>query len=144
MKIARRLVLCLALATAGFSATACQSASAAAGTHLLYGPGEEMIRTELYFGSVHGGKTVVSPEQWQAFLSEVVTPRFPKGFTVLQGRGQWLDKTGLQLENSHVIVIFHPSTDEVSAAIEEIRADYKTKFQQESVIRVSEPARVAF
>ena len=51
-------------------------------------PGAAHMRTTLYFGLAHPlGK--VSESQWQAFLREEVTPRFPDGLTVWQADGQW-------------------------------------------------------
>ena len=34
------------------------------------------IKTEIYFGEDEPGRKHVSPKAWQAFLSDVVTPRF--------------------------------------------------------------------
>src|SRR5690242_1095796 len=51
-------------------------------------------RTELYMGrSIPGGGTV-GDEDWERFLSDVVTPLFPDGFTVLTGRGQYREASG--------------------------------------------------
>ncbi|MEJ7901372.1 MAG: DUF3574 domain-containing protein [Thermomicrobiales bacterium] len=110
---------------------------------------EPWIRTELYFGTTipnDGGD--VSDAEWNAFLDEEITPRFPDGLTVLEGYGQFLNAQGvIAEEDSIVLIIFHPAEfiDDSSVAIEEIRDAYETAFQQESVLRVdSEPACVSF
>ncbi len=110
---------------------------------------EPWIRTELYFGTTipnDGGD--VSDAEWNAFLDEEITPRFPDGLTVLEGYGQFLNSRGvIAEEDSIVLIIFHPGefVDESSASIEEIRDLYEVEFDQESVLRVdSEPVCVSF
>ena len=100
---------------------------------------ESYYRTELYMGrSIPGGR-VVSEEAWEKFLSEVVTPLFPDGFTVLSGRGQYREATGvIAKEPSHVLVFLYRKADRKRARvnIESIRGEYKKLFAQESVLRV--------
>lgn len=96
-------------------------------------------RTELYFGTdkADGGK--VSDEDWNKFLEREVTPRFPDGFTVLEGFGQYKDSTGkIVREASRVLILFYPNKTRKTSSqkIEEIRANYKKQFQQESVLRL--------
>lgn len=108
-------------------------------------PGELWVETSLYFGlgSNDGGN--INSDQWNEFLDEVVTPRFPDGLTVLAGRGQYTTNMGkLIKENCRVIVILHKASDKASRSIEEIRAAYKAKMKQESVLRVTTAAKVAF
>ena len=100
---------------------------------------EKFIRTELYFGrNIPSGGTV-SESDWQKFVDEVVTPRFPDGLTVLDADGQWRGKDGLiAREESKVIVLLYPRKDRkaTNAKIEEIRAEYKKRFAQEAVMRI--------
>jgi hypothetical protein len=103
--------------------------------------------TELYFGlSIQPEGTVISEEQYQQFLDTEVTPRFPDGFTVLSGRGQFRNASGtIVREPSKVLVLFYPFTRAQSAAIDAIRTAYVNQFRQESVLRADEPpACVAF
>ncbi|MEO8650338.1 MAG: DUF3574 domain-containing protein, partial [Acidobacteriota bacterium] len=82
---------------------------------------------------------MVSDEQWGVFLSEVVTPRFPDGFTILDGLGQYKGKDGsLVRESSKILIILYPRSDKRSAGvrIDEIRAEYKKRFNQESAMRM--------
>lgn len=100
---------------------------------------EAWIRAELYFGTTMPDGSMISDEDWQAFLDEEITPRFPAGLTVLEGYGQFLNSAGIiAAEESIVLIIFYPgeAVAESSAALEEIRDAYELQFDQESVLRV--------
>jgi Protein of unknown function (DUF3574) len=98
----------------------------------------------LYFGTTKPGGTV-SLNEWSDFLWLVVTPRFPAGFTTWQAYGQWKPAKGeIQREMSYVVSIVHQPGEPAEGAIRTIIADYKTRFHQESVLRVSSAACVTF
>lgn len=109
---------------------------------------EPWIRSELYFGTTMPDGNAITAEDWQAFLDEEITPRFPAGLTILEGYGQFLNAQGvIAAEASIVLIIFHPAewVDESSAALEEIREAYEEQFDQESVLRAdSEPVCISF
>lgn len=48
---------------------------------------EKFFRTELYFGRNIPTGGIVSESDWQKFVDEAVTPRFPGGMTVLDADG---------------------------------------------------------
>jgi hypothetical protein len=101
--------------------------------------GEKFVRTELYFGTNKPAGGKVSEAEWQAFVDEEITARFPDGLTILNADGQWRGKDGsITREKSKVLVLFYPRKDRrpVHTKIEEIRSEYKIRFQQESVIRI--------
>ena len=99
-----------------------------------------MNRLELYFGTQKPGGAPVTDAEWAGFLDEEVTPRFPDGLTVLTGNGQWRNSQGaVTKETSAVLIILYQPSAEKEAAIEDIRAAYKDRFQQESVMRVDGP-----
>jgi hypothetical protein len=101
-----------------------------------------MARLELYFGTQKPGGAPVTDAEWGAFLNEEVTPRFPDGLTVLTGNGQWRNAAGvITKETSAVLVILYEPSAEKEAAIEDIRAAYKDRFEQESVMRVDGPTQ---
>jgi uncharacterized protein DUF3574 len=106
--------------------------------------GELFARTELFFGlNMPGG--VVSQEAFQGFIDRQVTPRFPDGLTVVDGKGQFRGASGdLEKEDSKVLILLYPFAKESSQAIEDIRAAYKSAFEQESVLRVDERSCVSF
>jgi hypothetical protein len=97
--------------------------------HLFHSPAtadqavDKYYRTELYFGRSIPGGGMVSDEQWDQFLAEVVTLRFPDGFTILKGTGQYREKGGKIIsEPSQILVFFYSTKTKGKAAkIEEIR-----------------------
>jgi hypothetical protein len=96
-----------------------------------------LARLELYFGTQKPGGAPVTDAEWHAFMAEEVTPRFPDGLTVLRGYGQWRNAAGvITRETSAVMIILYEPAAEKEAAIEDIRAAYKDRFDQESVMRV--------
>ena len=100
---------------------------------------DKFRRTELYFGRSKRDGSIVTDEEWTKFLNDVVTPRFPDGFTVLDGTGQYRDKTGTIVKEPSKVLIFLYSrkTRKISSArIDEIRAAYVKLFSQESVLRL--------
>lgn len=110
---------------------------------------EKFFQTELYFGRSKPDGSIVTDDEWKSFLAEVVTPKFPDGFTNLSGRGQYRDKNGkIVSEPSEVLIVLYPSRSKniSRSKIEEIRAAYVKRFDQESVLRVDLPktVRVSF
>jgi Protein of unknown function (DUF3574) len=109
------------------------------------GSSRAMGRLELLFGMSHANGAAISEDDWTAFLDAEVTPRFPDGLTVLQGRGQWRSSNGqLIRERSNVLVIWHDPGSRTNADIEAIRSAYKKRFEQESVMRVEGMSCVSF
>ena len=127
-------------------AAGAQSATAAA---IPVVRAEKFYRSELYFGRSIPGGGAVSEQDWNSFLAEIVTPRFPEGFTSLKAIGQYREKSGkIITEPSEVLIFFYSgrTKNESRAKIEEIRAAYVKMFKQESVLRVDLPktVRVSF
>ena len=108
-------------------------------------PSRAMARLELLFGTSRPHSATVSEVDWQAFLDREVTPRFPAGLTVLRGPGQWRGSDGTAVrEQSNVLIIWYERTSRTGADIETIRAAYKQRFDQESVMRVVSVSCVSF
>ncbi len=96
-------------------------------------------------GRSAGAGEIVDDAAWAAFLQDTVTPRFPAGLTVLDGRGQWRDSTGtIHRERSKLLIILAPPGEEGLRLIEEVSEEYKRRFSQESVLRVVSPTCAAF
>lgn len=94
-------------------------------------------RTELFMRAVPQG-------EWERFLAEVVTPRLPLGFTVMDAGGQWRGQDGKGYsETSRIVVVLHPGARANSRALEEIRREFKTRFGGE-VLRSDVPALVSY
>ncbi|MGB5686221.1 MAG: DUF3574 domain-containing protein [Candidatus Electrothrix sp.] len=108
--------------------------------------GASMSKVELYFGLniPDGGK--VAPAAWQMFVDHEITPRFSEGLTIDEVSGQWQDeKTGRTVrEPSRVLMILYKPSVETERAIEDIRKAYKTKFRQDSDMRLDETNCVSF
>ena len=107
---------------------------------------ERWIEFQLYMGRAEPDGEVVDDAEWDAFLADAVTPRFPDGLTVLDGIGQWRGSDDvIQKESSKVLIILAPSDDEdAEALIEEVIDEYKLEFDQESVLKTVRKTCVAF
>ena len=108
--------------------------------------GHPAVQTQLYFGLNKASGGTVSAKEWQDFVRGEIAPRFPEGFTIVDGRGFWLGEASkhLEAENSKVVVRIHDRTASADKAIEDIIADYKREFAQESVLRVDAPVCAGF
>jgi hypothetical protein len=95
-----------------------------------------MVRDVLYFGRNRPTGGVVSDTEWQGFLNDVVTPRFPAGLTVVDAKGQWRGASGrVEEERAEVLTLFHSGDDADRRAVSEIVDQYKQRFQQEAILR---------
>ncbi len=100
-------------------------------------PLKAMTQVDLYFGRNIPGGGEVSDAQWRQFLDEVVTPRFPDGLSVLDVYGQWKStRTGtIARERSKRLSIIVSDAAAAAANVEAIKAAYKQRFRQESVLQ---------
>jgi hypothetical protein len=104
-----------------------------------------LVRDVLYFGRNRPGGGAVTDEEWQTFLDQVLTPRFPAGLTVVAATGQWKGKSGLvEQERSEVVTILHSGDEAARRAVMEIVVEYKRRFQQEAVLRERMPTCARF
>lgn len=103
------------------------------------------LKNELYFGLTKPGGETISESEWQEFVKEVITPRFREGLTVLDGSGQFLNLNGILIrENSKIVILIHENSQEKNRAIQEIIENYKSRFQQQSVLRTTSEVKVSF
>jgi len=92
------------------------------------------LRTTLYFGLARP-KGSVSELEWQMFLRDDVTTRFPQGLTVWEAEGQWRAADGLVgHERSKVLLLVHPDTAAARESVQTLIARYRKTFEQESVL----------
>ena len=104
-----------------------------------------LVRETLYFGRNRPRGGSVSDTEWQDFLSQVITPRFPLGLTVVAATGQWKGKSGLiEQEQSEIVTLFHSGDEAARRAILEVTTEYKRRFQQEAVLRERVPTCTRF
>lgn len=110
--------------------------------------GKPFHETRLFFGTERpDGGPAVTDKQFMAFIDKEVTPGFPDGLTIQDGRGQWRDSNGkIERERSYELILLYPTTEERKrdVQIEEIRSDYEKAFAQDSVARLDERTRVDF
>ncbi|WP_020173949.1 DUF3574 domain-containing protein [Methyloferula stellata] len=107
-------------------------------------PAKRMERLELVFG-LAGKPGRVASHAWDAFMEREVTPRFPDGLTVFDGYGQWRNKRGtISKESSRLLLIWYEKDATTETKIEAIRAAYKRRFHQDSVLRADEISCVSF
>ena len=92
------------------------------------------VRTTLYFGSARP-KGSVSELEWQLFLRDEVTSRFPEGLTVWDAEGQWRAPQGtIEHERTKVLLLVHPDTAAARQSVQSVIERYRKTFDQESVL----------
>jgi hypothetical protein len=105
------------------------------------------IRTELFFGALKLDGSEVTDTDFQKFINDEVTSRFPDGLTLLVGRGQFKNSRGVIVkENSRLLILLYPIAQRIDSSrkIEQIRKIYKNNFQQESVLRTDTQSCTSF
>lgn len=104
-----------------------------------------MTKTELFFGLSKRGGEIISTKDWQAFADTVIAKTFTDGSTIVDARGQYLEKDGkLISESSKILIVISKLDAERSKQIDIVREKYKKYFQQESVMRMNKRVRVDF
>lgn len=98
------------------------------------------VSDRLYCGrSIPGGGEVTEADI-DKFVNEVVEPRFPEGFTMWTATGNWEG----QEEPTLVLEFLHPYGRRFDDEVREIAEEYRRRFSQEAVMRVSLPALMEF
>jgi hypothetical protein len=98
------------------------------------GPASAQVRTTLYFG-LSKQKGSVSELEWQMFLRDEVTSRFPEGLTTWEADGQWRSSDGsIGHERSKVLLLVHPDTPAARTSVQTVIERYRKAFEQESVL----------
>ena len=92
------------------------------------------VRTTLYFGLARP-KGSVTELEWQVFLRDEVTARFPEGLTVWEAEGQWRSPAGsIDHEQSKVLLLVHPDTAAARQLVMAVIEAYRKTFEQQSVL----------
>lgn len=74
---------------------------------------EPATEYRLFFGLTDSNGEVIAEEEWQDFLRDVITPRFPGGLTILDAHGQWQPPSGdLHRESTRVLLLGVSDNDE--------------------------------
>ncbi|WP_323369697.1 DUF3574 domain-containing protein [Streptomyces alkaliterrae] len=111
--------------------------------------GERYAETRLFFGTERpDGGPAVTDAQFREFVDREVTPRFPEGLTVREGRGQWRDVASGEIvrERSYELVLLYPvaEAERYGRLVERVRKAYRVAYAQDSVARVDDRVRVSF
>jgi len=105
-----------------------------------FGHSVEGVSDRLFCGrSIPGGGAVTDADV-DKFLDEVVTPRFPEGFTSWTAVGNWRGEE----EQTLVLEFVHPYGRSYDTKVREIADEYRKRFRQQAVMRVTEPAILEF
>jgi hypothetical protein len=92
------------------------------------------VRTTLYFGTARP-QGFVSELEWQLFLRDEVTSRFPDGLTAWDAYGQWRGTSGvIDHDRAKVLLIVHADTAAARERVQAVIARYRTMFDQQSVL----------
>jgi len=103
-----------------------------------------LVEDDLYFG-LSTSQGPVTPAQWNGFLNNEVTPRFPDGLTVLDAKGQWKNAQGsIGKEPTKLLILVHPDNADEDKAVQTLIDAYKKEFHQESVMKVRSRPEVSF
>jgi hypothetical protein len=108
---------------------------------------QQAIVAEAYFGQSRRDAPAITEGEWRDFLAITVTPAFPDGLTVLDGRGQWRRADGSILsEASKVLVVVLPGADAAAARarLRPVEDAWKARFRHQSVLTVYLSACVGF
>lgn len=125
--------------------TGCTAHSGVAETAQACAAQNRMTQTTLYFGLNRPSGPGITADEWQRFVDTDVTPRFRDGLTVFDARGQWLGNDGqVAREPSKALLLIHSNDSKSEQRIEALRGIYKSRFAQESVMRVDQAVCVQF
>jgi hypothetical protein len=106
---------------------------------------ESVVAERLYFGRNSADTLAVTDSAWAVFVTDVVSPRLPDGFTFWKAEGQWRGADGRpSREPSFVLEVVHPQQAAVDSVIVAIIAEYKRRFNQDAVLRVITVGRASF
>ncbi len=112
---------------------------------LCRGDEKSWVRDVLYLGTTgaHGGG--VDQSQWLQFQRDTLLAQFPNGFSVLGAAGHWRDDKGKDFdEQVRVLVIDHADDAASNAGVQRVITDYRTRFDQEAVLRERSSVCVSF
>jgi hypothetical protein len=106
--------------------------------------GQEQLRTaQIFLGRQSAGQAPAKADL-QRFIDQEIRPRFTDGYTVLDGGPKWrADPNMLIRDATKVVTVVLPPRGDRGGRVEAVRAAYRARFNQETVVVVSEPSCVA-
>ena len=107
--------------------------------------GDLWTEYRLFLGRSAGGVEVVSDADWDGFLADIVTPRFPAGLSVIDVAGQWQSDDGnIERERTKMLWVVAPPGPEALDLMNEVSAEYKKQFSQDAMLQMVTDTCVAF
>lgn len=95
------------------------------------------VKTELYFGENEPGGKSVKAKAWLDFLKKEVTPRFPRGMTVLDAYGQMQHHSGrIEHQDTRVIILVYKAGSAGEKRVGEVIAAYRARFENAQVMHL--------
>lgn len=102
--------------------------------------GQAQLRTAQLFLSARPPAKITDSDI-RKFVDAEVTPRFPRGVTVVDGGGQWRgDENRLIREAAKVVLIVLPEKGDPAGKVQAVRAAYRSRFKQDAVVVLPPPA----
>jgi hypothetical protein len=106
------------------------------GCYSLKASAAGLIQESLFFRQDIPGGGEVSEADFQSFIDNVVTPRFPAGLTVFDANSQYRDNSGRVIqEKSKYLTIFVEDNQQNQSLLKDIAQAYIKQFNQESILR---------
>lgn len=103
-------------------------------------PAADTLKSEIYFGSRAADGQTVEEQAWDAFVAQVVAPRFPAGLTIVDARGR--SGANVALDRVRVLVVVHPNSPEAQARLAEVKAEFRKRFGSAGIFHTDQPVRV--
>ena len=106
--------------------------AACGGDRCPAGAGQPMQVYDLYFGRSAPGRGEITEREWREFRDAVITPALPRGYTVLDGQGAWMNprlRTTIS-ESTKILVVALPDAPESQATINRLRTAWQRRFHQ--------------
>jgi hypothetical protein len=105
-----------------------------------------MIKTDLYFGQSRPDGSMITKAEWDNFSETQIARVFKEGSTTTAVTGSWYDPVSHKLitEPTYIVSHIHKKSPLISKQIDSLRNFYKSKFQQQSVLRVDEKLKASF
>jgi hypothetical protein len=94
---------------------------------------EQVASDTLTFGTARADGTIVSDGEWQQFLNDVVTARFPDGVTSWDGERA---SRGGKRERMHIVQIVHSRNGAAIGHVAAIMTEYRRRFGGASASQV--------
>ncbi|WP_298546230.1 DUF3574 domain-containing protein [uncultured Aquimarina sp.] len=101
------------------------------------------IKTELYFG-LSNDEGAISNNIWLEFKKNHID-KILNGYTIVDAYGYWTGSNGTKVEEATKILVYvHKKSDFESQKIDSIINLYKSKFKQESVLKIEQRIKIKF